>query len=116
MALKRGPIPGAPRIEPWKPPAYEIADAAALQAVALGRASEEQQRRAYRYIVEAIAGTYDQSYRPTGVNSYSDTVFAEGRRFVGLQMVKFAKLNLDKLRGKVTEQGTVPAQKPKENP
>lgn len=99
--MPRKPIPGAPSIDPWKPVAYEIEDAGAIQALARGNASEAQQQRALRYVIEVLAGTYDQSYRP---GKADDTVFAEGRRFVGLQLVKLTKLNLSKLTGKPAEQ------------
>lgn len=102
MRKARGPIPGAPKPEPWKPADYEIADAAAIQAVAHGRASEDQQRRAFHFIVHAICGNYDLPYRPA---SARDTDFALGKMFVGQQLVKFVNLNLAVLRGKDTEQG-----------
>ena len=108
---RRGKIPGAPREEPWKPCEWEQPDAAAVQAVAYGRATEDQQRRAIKFIVENLCGTFDLSFRPS---SDRDTAFAEGKRFVGLQIVKFTNLNLARLRGKVAEQGDAP--KPKENP
>lgn len=71
--------------EPWKPIAYDEADTAAIKALAAGNANEGQQRRALAWIVNRVAGTYDMSYRP---GSERDSVFAEGRRFVGLQIVK----------------------------
>lgn len=76
-----------------------------MQAVAYGRASEDQQRRAFKYLVENLCGTYDLSYRSGNPH---DTTFAEGKRFVGLQLVKLINLNLGKLRGKDTEQGEAP--------
>ena len=85
MAAK--PPPGAP----WAPVEYEPADIGAIQAVARGTAEPHQQMRALRWIVEAACGTYDLSFRP---ESDRDTAFAEGRRFVGLQIVKLSKLNL----------------------
>lgn len=102
---KRGNVAGLPKVEPWHPAHYEIPDAAAVQAVAQGRASEDQQRRAMKYLVERLCATYDLSYRPA---SSRDTDFAEGKRFVGLQLVKLINLNIAKLRGKVTEQGEAP--------
>lgn len=101
----RGRAPGVLKAEPWKPSSYEIADAVAIQAVAYGRASEEQQRRAMKYIIETLCGTYDLSYRSANPH---DTSFAEGKRHVGLSIVKFVNLNLAKLRGKETEQGEAP--------
>lgn len=74
-----------------------------------GRASEDQQRRAMTFIVHQLCGTYDLSYRPT---SDRDTAFAEGKRFVGLQMVKFSRINIAALSGKNTEQGETPKEQP----
>lgn len=82
---------------PWKPVAYELADAGSLQALLRGDATKDQQQRALRFVIENIAGTYEVSYRP-GLEGQRDTDFAEGRRFVGLQIVKLLKLNLSVLR------------------
>lgn len=78
---------------PWKPPAFEDADVAAFQALQRGNANPEQQKRALAWVIEKAAGTYDLSYRP-GAEGQRDTDFAEGRRFVGLQLVKLLKLKL----------------------
>lgn len=82
---------------PWKPVAHELADAGALQALMRGDASPDQQKHALRFVIESVCGTYDLSYRP-GDDGRRDTDFAEGRRFCGLQIVKFLKLNLSSLR------------------
>lgn len=84
-----------PAADPWKPVEWEPADIAAIQALVRGDASPEQQRRAVDYIINDIAGTYDMSYRP---DSERDSVFAEGKRFVGLTIVKAIKLNLARMR------------------
>jgi hypothetical protein len=101
----RGRAPRAPRPSPWHPAEWEPEDAFAVQAVMYGRAGEDQQKRAMNFIVHQICGTYDLSYRPT---SDRDTAFAEGKRFVGLQCVKFAQLNIAALRGRTSEQGETP--------
>lgn len=77
---------------PWAPASYEIADAGALQALARGECEPHQQQRALKFIVESLCGTYDLSYRPSGDR---DTAFAEGKRHVGLQIVKLTKLKLN---------------------
>jgi hypothetical protein len=84
-----------PSSAPWKPTEWEPADVAAIQALVRGDASPEQQRRAVDYIIKDIAGTYDLSYRP---DSERDSTFAEGKRFVGLQIVKAINLNLAAIR------------------
>jgi hypothetical protein len=83
---------------PWKPAAWELPDAAALQALMRGDATKEQQTRALKWLIESACGTYDMSYRPG--ESSRDTDFAEGRRSVGLQIVKLVKMNLSELRRK----------------
>ena len=73
---------------------YVAADIAAVQAVARGDATPEMQIRALRWIVEAVADTYGLSFR---VDPYA-TAFAEGKRHVGLQIVKATRLNISALR------------------
>jgi len=82
-------------MEPWVPPAWTNEDAGAIQALIRGEAQPHQQQRAIKYIVEALCGAYDLSFRPSGDR---DTTFAEGRRFVGLQIVKLSKINVAAMR------------------
>lgn len=79
---------------PWFPAHWEPADVSALQALQRGEATPEQQKRALDYMIQ-IAGTYDLSYRP---DSARDSDFAEGKRWVGLQLVKLLKINLAAIR------------------
>lgn len=85
---------------PWVPPKYEIHDAVAIQAVAAGTANADQQRAAMHFIIESLAGAYNMTYCPGGDEGRRDSDFAEGRRFVGLQLVKLIKLNISLLRRK----------------
>jgi len=80
---------------PWLPPVYSDFDAAAIQAVARGEADAAQQVHAIKFLVEVLCGTYDVSFRP---ESDRATAFAEGKRFVGLQIVKLIKLNISALK------------------
>jgi hypothetical protein len=96
MPAKPRPPTGAP----WSPVPYEPRDYGAIQALARGDATPDQQRHALAWIVELAAGTYDLSYRP---DSTHDTAFAEGRRFVGLQLVKL--LNIRPATAKDSEHG-----------
>lgn len=80
---------------PWLPTEYEIADAAAIQALQRGDASADMQRRALRWIIHNLCGTYDLAYRATGAR---DTDFALGKQHAGQQIVKLANLNLAALR------------------
>lgn len=74
-----------------EPPVYDDATCAALRAIAGGTATAGQQRAVLDWIVNKAAATYDLSYRP-GADGDRDTAFAEGRRFVGLQIVKLMRL------------------------
>lgn len=82
----------------WLPPKYEIADAYAVQAVERGQADEGMQKRALDWIIQMAAGTYEVSYR-AGADGDRETAFAEGRRFVGIQIVKLLRLNTAALAG-----------------
>lgn len=96
---RRLPPPQAHSASPWLPPSYEDVDVMAIQALARGEAQPHQQKRALDWIIDSAAGTYDMSYRP-GSDGRRDTDFAEGRRSVGLAIVKLVKLKIGMLRGK----------------
>lgn len=74
---------------PWQPAPYDETITSAIKALSSGTANEGQQQRALKWIVEVLCGTYDMSYRS---QSDRDTTFAEGKRFVGNQIVKQLKL------------------------
>lgn len=92
-----------PDPSPWKPFDWVPADVAAFQGLARGDATADQQRRALDCVINAICATYDLSYRPS---SDRDTAFAEGKRFVGLQIVKAVNLNLAAIRQAKSTQET----------
>ena len=71
---------------------YSIEIVGAIKAV--NRTPEGQ--KALKYIIEVLAGYYDLSYRATD----RDTVFMEGRRFVGAQLVKLVNMDMQQLREK----------------
>lgn len=73
----------------WQPAPWDSADVAALQALARGVANEGQQKRALNYIITALGMTYEHTYSPT---SERDSAFAQGRRYVGLQIVKLVNM------------------------
>lgn len=89
---------------PWKPAQWELADAWALKALARGEADADQQMRALKWIIERAAGAYELSYRP-GADGDRESAMAEGRRFVGLQVVKLLNLVIKKPGGEPAEQG-----------
>jgi hypothetical protein len=99
----RKKLPGAPQWEPWKPADWTVEDAGAIQALQRGDASADQQQRALTYIVNTLAGTYDDSFRP-GVDGDRLTAYAAGRRFVGLSIVKLCNLKLSAFKKGQSEQ------------
>jgi hypothetical protein len=78
---------------PWKPTPFDPPDAAAFQALARGNATADQQKRALDWLVKKACRTYDLSFRP-GEAGRRDTDFAEGRRAVGLEIVKLLNLKI----------------------
>jgi len=79
----------------YAPPKYEKADVTALIALAQGAATDFQQKRIIDLIVNRICETYGLSFRPGGTEGDRETAFAEGKRFVGLQIVKLLNSNPD---------------------
>ena len=102
-ALRRPSKQAIAERAPWLPAEYVLADAAAIQALARGDATPDQQRRALAWIVQC-SGYYDLSYRPNE-DGNRDTAFAEGKRSVGAQVVKLSNLALSRLRREPGEQG-----------
>jgi len=70
---------------------HDVPDLSALQALAAGAASPEQQRRALDWIIKQGAATYDQTFVP---GDASASAFFEGRRFVGLTIVTLLSTSL----------------------
>ena len=85
--------------QPWEPAPYDDDGliTMAIKALAAGNANQDQQRRALDWIVRVLCGTYDLSFRP---DSERATAFAEGKRHVGLQIIKHTKLTTSAKRAK----------------
>lgn len=81
-----------PRDPAWVPAPYEVYDVDAIRAVARGEADPHQQKRALDWIINTAAGAYELSFRSDGQGGERETAFAEGRRFVGMQIVKLANM------------------------
>lgn len=93
----------------WAPAPYDYADVIAFKALAEGKADAAQQRRALDWLIWKAAGAYDETYYPTEQGGERDSAFAQGRRFVGLQVVKLVNMPgaaMETLRngGRTTEQ------------
>jgi hypothetical protein len=70
---------------------YDDADIVALKALEAGKASEDQQKRALKWIVHSAAMTYDQWFEPNDPNGRIGA-FIDGRQFVGHQIRKLLLL------------------------
>ena len=79
----------------WEPASLDPGVAAALQALEKGSANLHQQKLALNWLIHKCCRTYDLSYRP---GRDGETAFAEGRRFVGLQLVRVLALKLGTLK------------------
>lgn len=93
--------------EPWAPPLLDLSEVAAIQAVAKGIASADQQRRAMVVIVEKIGLCYEDTYCP-GINGARDSDFMQGRRRAGTMLRSFCNVPLTHFRdpnAAPTEQG-----------
>jgi len=74
---------------PWQPAAYDEFTTASVRALFNGQASEPQQKRFVEWLMFEVCGVGDLSYR---ADSERDTAFAEGKRFVALQVFKLTKI------------------------
>jgi hypothetical protein len=81
--------------QPWHPTPYSNAEAYAIKALAAGTANAGQQKIAIDWILRA-AGTYDVTFQP---DSERATSYAEGKRAVGLQVVKLINIPVTLLKG-----------------
>lgn len=71
---------------------FEDADPFALQAVAAGNASSAQQQRAIAFIRNVICEGERLSFWPGGEDGRRATDFAEGKRFVSIQIRRFLNM------------------------
>lgn len=80
---------------PWQMPRVEDADIFAVQAIAQGIANEAQQKRAYDYVVRVLCEADRMTFWAGGEDGRRATDFAEGKRWVGLQLRRIEKLRPD---------------------
>ncbi|KAA3527054.1 hypothetical protein GOZ96_04755 [Agrobacterium vitis] len=71
------------------PAAYTEETVNAFMALQAGKASEGQQKACLDWVINQAARLYDMSYRADDTHA---TAFAEGRRFVGNQVVKMMRI------------------------
>lgn len=89
MATPKKPVPPHFRCD------YDLPVVAAAQALQRGEASAEQQKQFLSWLINQACATYGTSFSELGDR---ETSFAEGRRFVGTQIVKLLHLSLNALR------------------
>lgn len=82
--------------KPYVPPSIPDSVALAYQAFANGKANEGQQKLVLDWLIHVLCGTYDLSYR-VGNDGDRDTSFAEGKRFVGTEVVRMTKLKVGRM-------------------
>lgn len=82
-------------VYPWSIPELDAdagtAQLGALRAMARGEASERQQKMALDTILNVYCRTHDLSFRPDDAGGERATAFAEGKRFVGLMILRALK-------------------------
>lgn len=81
-----------PRPHAWLPADYDLKDVEAIRALHAGSADPAQQARALDWIIKSAAGSYELSYRSDADGGERETAFAEGRRFVGMQVLKMINM------------------------
>ena len=80
---------------PWQMPRIADADIFALQAVASGEANAAQQQRAWDCVVRILCETDRMTFWPGAEDGRRATDFAEGKRWVGLQLRRIEKMRPD---------------------
>lgn len=78
---KRIPLPKKLSVD--QPAPYSPVIQAGLKAMSRGTASETQQVEVFQWLIKEAAGIGSQSFRPDPC----ETAFAEGRRFVAIQII-----------------------------
>ena len=84
--------PHGSQAAPWK-----LGDVLAVQALSRGQADEEQQRIAWKWILEEACGLPIWAYR-SGADGARETDIALGRQFVGQQLIGALKLNISAMK------------------
>lgn len=72
---------------PYRPARLTSEIVYGVKALRVGEATAEQQAKIFEWLILEACKKDDMSYRP-GSDGDRDTVFAEGKRFVALQVLK----------------------------
>lgn len=86
--------------KPYFPADYDLADVSAIQALCAGTANKDQQIRAISWIVEKVCEFNGLPFFPSEPDC---SAFATGKYFVGQQINKLYKLNINSLKEKKDE-------------
>lgn len=89
MATKKVPLPVVP---PRQPGRLSTKIIYALRALPEGKATPDQQSALMEWLLYEATKYYDISYRPGGEEGKRDSDFAEGKRFVGWQILTAMKM------------------------
>jgi hypothetical protein len=95
-----------PEHRPWFPVKWEenLHAVYALQALQKGEANKDQQQIALDFFINKMCATYDMTYIP---DSERDSNFAEGKRWVGNQLIKLLKLTGQQIQDVLDKQKSV---------
>lgn len=73
----------------------DLGQVGAIKALSNGQASEHQQSLAWAFILRALCGIQQQSFRKDDALGMA---FMEGRRFVGSQLLSIASINTETMK------------------
>jgi len=71
-----------------------------IKAMAAGTASAQQQIEGMNFIIEELAGLYDEPFRPDEVGAERETAYALGRAYVGRVLRQIIVQPVNRLTGK----------------
>ena len=94
------------RAGPWDRTAVDEFAAGSIKALFRGDATEHQQKKVAEFILTEICGIGDLQYYPDSVR---DSDFAQGKRFVGMELVRVKNMAMPKAKpepAKRTRRGT----------
>lgn len=87
----------------WQPKGFDLNKSYALQSLAAGVATKEQQIEALKYIVEDLCGTYSITFDPDNARLDAHN---QGRAYVGHAIAQIVKMQLHKVSKILTKEKT----------
>lgn len=82
--------------EPWAARLPTKAQVFAVKAIADGTANDFQQKAFFRWLLMEVCAVGNMSFRP-GSGGDRETAFAEGKRFVGLEVARLQLMTGDQV-------------------